>query len=88
MNKLLCITWIFSPFGLYSIGRKQQAPADESNRINKIILFWFVFTRYDEVNKLIPMGRFKMVWAATTNEALFVPVMPWLKFDMWERLQK
>lgn len=32
-------------FVIYHIVRPQHAPADTSNRINKIRLFWFVLTR-------------------------------------------
>lgn len=32
-------------FVIYHIVRPQKAPADTSNRINKIRLFWFALTR-------------------------------------------
>jgi len=90
MSKLLFLLWVFSPFGIYSIARKQQAPCDESNRFNKVILLWFVFTRYDQVNTKFKtrMSKFYLVLHATFNERHFIIACPWLKSDMWERLNK
>lgn len=34
-------------FVCFHLLRSQQSPADRSNRINKIRLFWFVLTRED-----------------------------------------
>lgn len=36
---------LFALFVLWHIVREQKAPADTSNRINKIRLLWFVLTR-------------------------------------------
>lgn len=36
---------LFSLFVAFHIIRPQKAPADESNRINKIRLLWFALTR-------------------------------------------
>lgn len=47
----------FSMLGLlvvFSIMRKQQKPADQSNRINKIRLIWFALTRENEFTELYP----------------------------------
>jgi len=84
--KILFLLWVFTPFGIYSIARKQQAPCDESNRFNKLILLWFAFTRYDDLLKFIKVSKFKMIWLATTKEQTFYNSMPWLGSDMWERL--
>ena len=50
--KILFFLWLFSPVGIWSVARKQQKPCDQSNRLNKVILFWFVFTRYHQVGQL------------------------------------
>jgi len=97
--KLLFLLWIFSPFGIWSLVRKQQKPCDESNRFNKLILIWFAFTRYEDII-ILPrikisggieisfetVTRFELVWFATTSEKSFAYHFPWLKTDMWERL--
>lgn len=47
----------FSTLGLlvvFSIMRKQQKPADQSNRINKVRLIWFALTRENEFTDLYP----------------------------------
>jgi hypothetical protein len=90
--KLLFLLWVFSPFGIYSIGRKQQAPCDESNRINKIILLWFAFTRLGDLNNTIvfrfnKLSQWEMIKLCTFSESDLVHSCPWLKSDMWERLQ-
>ena len=54
---LSLLLWPFILVGLfviYSIVRTQQPPADESNRINKIILIWFALTREDKFTDLLP----------------------------------
>lgn len=44
----------FFAFALYSVFRPQRAPADESNRINKLILIWFALTREELFVELLP----------------------------------
>jgi len=39
------IILVFIAIFLYPIARPQRKPADESNRINKVILMWFGWTR-------------------------------------------
>lgn len=40
-----CIAVLFALFVFFHVVRPQKAPADTSNRINKIRLLWFVLTR-------------------------------------------
>lgn len=40
-----CVPTLIGLFVIYHIARPQQEPADTSNRINKIRLFWFCMTR-------------------------------------------
>lgn len=50
----------FSLLGLFvfwHIARPQKAPADTSNRINKIRLLWFCLTREDYLARWIPWLR-------------------------------
>ena len=43
---------------IYHVARPQKAPADTSNRINKVRLFWFALTREDVLAPHIPwLGR-------------------------------
>ena len=43
---------------IYHIARPQKPPADTSNRINKVRLFWFALTREDALAPHIPwLGR-------------------------------
>mgnify|MGYP007090100998 CR=1 FL=1 len=55
---LLAIGGIFftllGMFVTYHIVRKQKLPADESNRINKIRLIWFVLTRENLFTETFP----------------------------------
>ena len=44
----------FFAFVMYSVFRPQRAPADESNRINKLILIWFALTREELFIELLP----------------------------------
>ena len=44
----------FFAFALYSVFRPQRAPADQSNRINKLILIWFALTREELFVELLP----------------------------------
>lgn len=47
---ILCLLAPFSVLGLllaWHIARPQRAPADTSNRINKVRLLWFALTRED-----------------------------------------
>lgn len=87
--KALFLLWLLSPFGLWSIARKQSLPCDESNRFNKIILIWFAFTRYHDIKYAsgFDVSRFDMIKRATFHEELFAPVFLWLKLDAWEFLQ-
>ena len=48
------IALAFFAFALYSVFRPQRAPADESNRINKLILLWFALTREELFIELLP----------------------------------
>jgi len=87
--KLLFLLWVFSPVGIYSIVRAQKSPCDTSNRINKLILLWFVFTRYEQIEAKYRRGsRWYLIREATFNENSFVVCFPWLKLDLWERLNK
>lgn len=45
--------YIIGLFMLYHTLRPQKAPADGSNKINKLVLIWFALTREDKfVDKL------------------------------------
>jgi hypothetical protein len=44
----------FFGFAVYSVFRAQRSPADKSNRINKLILIWFAFTREDLFVEILP----------------------------------
>lgn len=54
------ITGILIPFAIiglfvcFHIVRPQKSPADSSNRINKIRLFWFAMTREDKIAPYMP----------------------------------
>jgi len=58
---ILCLLAPFSALGLlivWHIARPQRAPADTSNRINKVRLLWFALTREDLFVPLFPwLGR-------------------------------
>ena len=43
---------------IYHVARPQKAPADTSNRINKIRLIWFALTREDWLSRRIEWLRF------------------------------
>ncbi|HAW53678.1 MAG TPA: hypothetical protein DEB52_16950 [Hyphomonas sp.] len=46
---------------IYHIARPQKLPADTSNRINKIRLFWFALAREDALAPHVPwLGRDEM----------------------------
>ena len=91
LNKLGFFLFTFT-VGLISIARSQHEPCDKSNRWNKAILFWIVFTRYKMVNALLYKNgvelnsKWDMIKKAFSHEEFFVPIMPWLKYDMWEML--
>lgn len=89
--KILFFVWLFSPFGIYSIARPQQSPCDKSNRINKVILLWFAFTRSENIKQFCLFKRdssWEIIKMATFNEELFAPYMNWLKNDLWEQLNQ
>lgn len=50
----LSIASVYFLFSLYSVFRPQRYPADQSNRINKLILIWFVLTREDLFVGILP----------------------------------
>lgn len=51
---VVLIALVFFAFALYSVFRPQRAPADESNRINKLILIWFALTREELFVDILP----------------------------------
>lgn len=51
---VVLIALAFFAFALYSVFRPQHLPADESNRINKLILIWFALTREELFVDLLP----------------------------------
>ena len=55
---LLCITSLpTSAIGLvvvWHVARPQKAPADASNRLNKLRLIWFAMTREDVLAEHLP----------------------------------
>jgi hypothetical protein len=87
---LICI--IASPYIFYSIARPQQLPCDESNRINKIRLFWFACTRSELFRSSLNhdvdsfTGRIKLVYRALSKEKYFVVVFPWLANDEFDNI--
>jgi hypothetical protein len=91
LNKLGFFLFTFT-IGLISLARTQKKPCDKSNRFNKAILFWFVFTRYKMVNaELYKTGKetisqWDMIKKAFSDEAYFVEAFPWLRYDLWEIL--
>lgn len=46
--------WVIGALVLFHIFRPQNSPADESNRINKVRLIWFVITREELFVPLFP----------------------------------
>lgn len=48
------LIYLIGLFTVYHIFRKQKEPADTSNRINKIRLWWFAMTREDKFVELFP----------------------------------
>lgn len=91
LNKLGFFLFTFT-FGLISLVRAQHAPCDTSNRWNKAILFWLVFTRHLMINALFykhgqdTLTHAQMLKLAFFEEEAFVKIFPWLKYDMWEML--
>lgn len=57
------LAFLLAPFALigllvvWHIARPQRAPADTSNRINKVRLLWFALTREDRLAPHIPWLR-------------------------------
>lgn len=51
---VVLIALAFFAFALYSVFRPQRAPADQSNRINKLILIWFALTREELFVDILP----------------------------------
>lgn len=49
-----CFTSALGLFVIFHIVRPQKSPADKTNRINKIRIFWFALTREDQLAKDIP----------------------------------
>lgn len=90
IRKILFFIWP-KTFGLWSLIRKQKKPADTSNRINHLILYWFVLVSYE---KVVALPNFKgltywqLLKKATFHENEFVEDMPWLKLDLWVMLMK
>lgn len=77
MNTIALILLPFSIVGLftfYHLLRKQHEPADKSNRINAIRLWWFALTREEKFTDLYKVG---------TGE----PAFPWLKNDEWDNIE-
>lgn len=50
---LLTFPALIGLFVIWHIARPQKAPADTSNRINKIRLLWFALTREHELARAI-----------------------------------
>lgn len=50
---LLAFPGLIGLFVIWHIARPQRAPADTSNRINKIRLLWFALTRESELARAI-----------------------------------
>lgn len=48
------IPWAIGMFTFYNWVRPQKEPADESNRINAIRLWWFALTREDKFVGIFP----------------------------------
>lgn len=67
------ITTLLGTFTLWHLLRSKKAPADASNRINHIRLWWFALTLW---------------WFALTREDKFVGQFPWMKNDEWENVRK
>ena len=47
------IILVFIVLFLYPIARPQRSPADESNRINKVLLMWFGWTRQELFDDIV-----------------------------------
>jgi hypothetical protein len=50
---LFSIPALLGLFVMFHLFRKNTLPADQSNRINKIRLFWFCLTREDQIAEKI-----------------------------------
>ncbi len=91
MTKAIAIIFIFT-LGLPSIIFPQPRPCDKSNRGNKAILFWLFFTRYKQINALfyrkhkVTYSWGRMFFNVYFRAGIFVDIMPFLKYDMWEML--
>ncbi|MBV1928561.1 MAG: hypothetical protein KUG81_03510, partial [Gammaproteobacteria bacterium] len=73
-----------------------RIPCDESNRINRIILMWFGFTRqylfqpYTSYDVTTWWGKIKLAWQVTYQEQKFgrhfkflrQDVMDYMKYDL------
>lgn len=49
-----CLGLLFSLFVAFHVIRPQRAPADKSNRLNKIRLLWYALTRENLFTKEFP----------------------------------
>lgn len=53
MTGLLTVPALIGLFVIWHIARPQKAPADTSNRINKVRLIWYALTREHELARAI-----------------------------------
>jgi hypothetical protein len=54
---LLTFPALIGLFVIWHIARPQHAPADTSNRLNKLRLLWYALTREDELARAIDWLR-------------------------------
>jgi hypothetical protein len=79
-------------------GIRAEAPADESNRINKFRLFWFALTRPElfvgavdwitETNYKKRLVRLRLLLNALCRPHLFVEKFDWLRHDELDNITK
>lgn len=53
----LALPGLIGLFVIWHVARPQRAPADTSNRINKVRLLWFALTREDKLAPHLPWLR-------------------------------
>lgn len=89
---LLCLPALPFLYVCWHVLRNQTAPADTSNRINKIRLLWFAWTRSQMLCRnagVVYKGRFPTFMRALRFENEFAakqPGLEWLRRDEAENV--
>ena len=73
--------------------RSPKEPADTSNRINTIILWWFAISRTElfldkDADDVTVIDRIKVWWKALLKPHTFVDRFDWLRYDVLDNFEK